>query len=351
MNCKAKFIAGAVAVLSATLTGCATASSSAGAPVGMTPTTASQSPSASPTTAPVSAPAIRTFTFHGMTIRLAAGWKPGTVVRMADGTTFSGVVTGGPCRSSSFGRDCPGFILEYQPDYQPGQVFEYISNGQNGCPQNRGLMQNWPSDSQAIVSPVTVGGRKADLTQDTAQCLSNNPNGGATKTYVQYAWWIPSDQILVVDDGWLVPGLGSVLAYATWATSSASSLTSYVGTWTRHTDTFVIKANGSGTETDSDGTCPTNPAWMCGFTADLTFTMTPYGLKATYTSVTPTVNGVPSGEYVLDPSEPKPHDSFVLVFDTHDRLVVTDLSRPTRFNTGPGRTRLCGAHTPAAYSC
>jgi hypothetical protein len=282
-----------------------------------------------------------------MTIQLQAGWKPGTVVRANDGTTYSGVVTGGSCHTSNFGVDCPGFIMLQPSDYQTGRTFQYGS-GQNGCPQDRNLMQNWPSNSQPITADVKVGGRKAYLTQSTVQCISNSPNGGATKSYIQYVWWVPMANILVVEDGWNTPGLGSVLARATWAAPSAPTMADYVGTWHRHTDTFVIKANGKGTETDGDGICPINPSWMCGFTAILSFTMTTSGLKATYTSVTPTVNGIASSEYKLDPSEPRQNDSFVLLIGSHDRLVITSLSRPTSFN-GPGRTLLCGKHTPSQF--
>lgn len=350
-----QLITGATTVVLATLTGCATASSTTATPAGAkAPTTVSQSHSpspaaSSPTTAPTSV-STATYTFHGMKIQLQAGWKSGTVVREATGTVYHGIVTGGPCRNSNFGTDCPGFILLYQPDYQAGQPFTYGS-GQYGCPQDRNLMQMWPSNGQPIISKVTVGGRTAYLTQDKVLCVSNDPNGGPTKTYIQYTWWVPSQQLLVVDDGWLVPGLGNVLTHATWATTSVPSIANYVGTWTRHTDTFVIKANGSGTETDGDGICPINPSWMCGFTATLAFTLTTNGLKATYTSVTPTVNGLPSSEYTLDPSEPRPNDSFVLVIGSHDRLRITDLSRSTRFNASPARRLLCGKHTPAVYAC
>lgn len=294
---------------------------------------------------PVTVP--QTFTFHGMDIQLRTDWKPGKVVRANDGTAYDGIITGGPCHTSSFGMDCPGFMLLQPSDYQTGQPFQYGS-GQNGCPQDRNLMQVWPNNSQPITSDITVGGRKAYLTQSTVQCISNDPNGGATQSYIQYVWWIPMANILVVEDGWSVPGLGSVLARATWAASSAPTMADYVGTWYRHTDAFVIKADGSGTETDGDGVCPINQSWMCGFKAVLSFTLTTNGLKATYISVTPTVNGIASSEYKLEPSEPRPNDSFVLVIDSHDRLVVTSLSRPTSFN-GLGRTLLCGQRTPAQF--
>lgn len=347
-------IVAALAVSCLGAAGCASANSSSNPPSG-SPTSASpsqpvrsSSPTASSSPTVVRTAAPRTYTYHGLVIQLEAGWKPGRIVHANDGSTsYRGVLTGGSCNSSSFGMDCPGFILLQPSAYQTGQPFQYGS-GQDGCPQDRNLMQNWPSNSQPITADVTVGGRKAYLTQSTVQCISNAPNGGATKSYIQYVWWVPSANILVVEDGWLTPGLGSVLTRATWATSDAPTMADFVGTWHRHTDEFVIKANGSGTETDGDGICPNNPSWMCGFAAVLSFTMTTSGLKATYTSVTPTVNGSPSSEYTLDPSEPQVHDSFVLVLDEGDRLVITSLSRPTSFN-GPGRTLLCGPKTPAQF--
>lgn len=308
------------------------------------PNTVSTSPTANPTTAS------RTYTFLGMTIALQAGWQPGAVVS-ADGTSFNGVVTDGPCVSSSFGSDCPGFMELFDPGYHLGQTFAYASGAQSGCPKNRGLMQVFPSGSQPVTTTESIGGRAVYLTKVPVLCINNSPSGGSSVKYTQRLWWIPSAQILVVDDGWTVSGLDGVLASATWASGPPTTpmMAEFTGSWHRHTDEFVINQNGFGTEVDGDGTCPNDPTSMCGFVAVLSFASTADGLKGTYTSVLPTVNGVINLTYTLDPSEPHQNDSFVLKADSHHRLQFTEVGHLTQFD-GPDRKWLCNQQTPAQFN-
>lgn len=350
----------AVVLLAAACAGCASANSGSNPSVSAgttTPISAAPSPSqrstvpntvsTSPTTQSPTTP--RTYSFLGMTIDLPAGWQPGAVTH-TDGVSFNGVVTGGSCNSSSFGSDCPGFMELYDPGYQPGHPFQYASGSQSGCPENRGLMQVFPS-IQPNTTNVSVGGRAAMLTQTRVLCIDNSPSGGSTKKYTQRLWWIPSAQILVVDDGWNVSGLGGVLSSATWASESPTTpmMADFAGTWHRHTDELVINQDGFGTEVDGDGTCPNDPTSMCGFVAVLSFAPTANGLQGTYTSVLPTVNGVINLTYTLDPSEPHQHDTFVLKADPHHRLQFTQVGHLTPFD-GPDRKWLCDAHTPALFN-
>ncbi len=344
----------AAVLLTAACAGCASASttSSPSVPVGTTAAASpsqhiitappSSSPSAQGTTAP------RTYTFLDLTIGLQAGWQPGAVVREADGTLFNGVATSGSCQSSSTATDCPGFLALYEPSYRLGQTFTYAS-GQNGCPQDRGLMQVFPSGMQSHTTNVSIGGRSAYLTEVKVNCISNNPSGGSTTHYTQRLWWIPSAQILVVDDGWIIPGLASALRSATWTSNPAPGMDGYIGTWHRHTDEFVINSNGTGTEIEGDGSCPNDPTSMCGFIGILSYASTAQGLKATYASVLPTVNGTVDDSYKLDPAEPHVNDSFTLAIDPHHRLQVVQAGRLTQFD-GSDRRWLCDANTPQQFN-
>jgi hypothetical protein len=157
-------------------------------------------------------------TFRAMTVRLAPGWRA-----TRDGPDRVTVASGGPCRRSAGGVDCPGFLLlgpsqiaiahELGP-YRPDRVW-HPGTGVEGCPADRdGLVEQTPKRPRTG-GFARVGGRRAVFREWTVPCLDAAtlaPRG----SYRQRVWYLPSSRILVVDE-WSTQGLAGVLAAATFA--------------------------------------------------------------------------------------------------------------------------------------
>jgi hypothetical protein len=162
------------------------------------------------------APAGGPLTFRTMTIRLPPGWRA-----TRDGPDQVTVTTGA-CRRGAGGADCPGFLLlgpgqiaiahELGP-YDPERVW-HPGTGVEGCPADRdGLVERTPKRPRAR-GFAKVGPRTAVYREWAVACLDARtlqPKGG----YRQRLWYLPSSAILVVDE-WSTPGLGRVLAAATF---------------------------------------------------------------------------------------------------------------------------------------
>jgi hypothetical protein len=162
-------------------------------------------------------PTDRRLTFRSMTLRLRAGWRA-----TRDGADHVTVATGA-CRRGAGGVDCPGFLLlgpgqiaiadELGP-YDPERVW-HPGAGVEGCPADRdGLAEQTPRRPRTR-GFARVGTRTAVYREWTVPCLD-----AATLTpktsYRQRVWYLPSSRILVVDE-WSTPGLGQVLAAATYS--------------------------------------------------------------------------------------------------------------------------------------
>jgi hypothetical protein len=156
--------------------------------------------------------------FRGMTIRLLPRWRA-----TRDGPDQVTVATGGPCRRSAGGVDCPGFLLlgpsqiaianELAP-YDPDRVW-HPGTGVEGCPADRdGLVERTPARPRAG-GLARVGTKRAVYRQWVVPCLDAGTLKPAT-SYRQRVWYLPSSQILVVDE-WSTPGLAEALAAATFA--------------------------------------------------------------------------------------------------------------------------------------
>jgi hypothetical protein len=176
------------------------------------PTTTSRVPV---TTARLGA-AGKPLTFRGLTLRLRGPWRAG------GGGDHVTVATGKPCRRSAGGVDCPGFLLlgpsqiaiasglaPYDPDkaWHPG-------TGVEGCPQDRdGLVEVVPA-GPAKRGTAKVGGRDAVHREWRIGC-ADAATGKPETVYRQRVWYLERPGILVVDE-WSTPGLGQVLAEATF---------------------------------------------------------------------------------------------------------------------------------------
>jgi hypothetical protein len=155
-------------------------------------------------------------TFRTMSIRLRPGWR--ATRDGADQVT----VTTGACRRGAGGADCPGFLLlgpgqiaiahELGP-YDPERVW-HPGTGIEGCPADRdGLVEQAPKRPRAR-GFAKVGTRTAIYREWAVPCLDARtlkPKAG----YRQRLWYLPTSAILVVDE-WSTPGLGQVLAAATF---------------------------------------------------------------------------------------------------------------------------------------
>lgn len=157
-------------------------------------------------------------TFRAMTIRLLPGWR--ATHDAADRVT---VASGGACRRSVGGVDCPGFLLlgpsqiaiahELGP-YRPERVW-HPGTGVEGCPVDRdGLVEQTPTRPRTA-GFAKVGTKRAVYRAWVVPCLDAGTLKPET-SYRQRVWYLPSSRILVVDEWW-TPGLAGVLAAATFA--------------------------------------------------------------------------------------------------------------------------------------
>jgi hypothetical protein len=156
--------------------------------------------------------------FRSMTIRLPRGWRA-----TRDGPDRVTVASGGTCRRSAGGVDCPGFLLlgpsqiaianELGP-YRPDRVW-HPGTGVEGCPADRDRLLEQPPTRPRTHGFASVGTRQAVYSDWNIPCLDAVTLKPQT-SYRQRVWYLPSSQILVVDE-WSTPGLAAVLAAATFA--------------------------------------------------------------------------------------------------------------------------------------
>ena len=157
-------------------------------------------------------------TFRAMTIRLLPGWRA-----THDAADWVTVASGGACRRSVGGVDCPGFLLlgpsqiaiahELGP-YSPERVW-HPGTGVEGCPVDRdGLVEQTPTRPRTA-GFAKVGTKRAVYRAWVVPCLDAGTLKPET-SYRQRVWYLPSSRILVVDEWW-TPGLAGVLAAATFA--------------------------------------------------------------------------------------------------------------------------------------
>jgi hypothetical protein len=153
-----------------------------------------------------------------MTIRLAPGWRA-----TRDGPDRVTVASGGACRRSAGGVDCPGFLLlgpsqiaiahELGP-YRPDRVW-HPGTGVEGCPADRDGLVEQPPTRPRTQGFARVGTKQAVYRDWKITCLDATTLKPRT-SYRQRVWYLPSSKILVVDE-WSTPGLAAVLAAATFA--------------------------------------------------------------------------------------------------------------------------------------
>ena len=169
-----------------------------------------------PLTTGQTGPAGRPLTFRGLTLRLKGPWRAG------GGGDHVEVVTGRACRHSAGGVDCPGFLLlgpdqiaiasELAP-FDPDKVW-HPGAGVEGCPQDRdGLAEVTPT-RPAKRGTAKVGGKDAVYREWRIGCVDAR-TGKPKTSYLQRVWYLKPAGILVVDE-WSTPGLGEVLALATF---------------------------------------------------------------------------------------------------------------------------------------
>src|SRR5215218_5686547 len=179
---------------------------------GAIPTTTGRVPLTTGETGPAGAP----LHFRHLTVRLARGWRAG------GGGDHVEVATGRACRRSAGGVDCPGFLLlgpsqiaiaNRLVPFDPDKVW-HPGAGVEGCPQDRdGLAETTPS-RPARRGTAKVGGKDAVYREWRIRCVdarTGKPEAG----YLQRVWYLKPAGILVVDE-WSTPGLGEVLAAATF---------------------------------------------------------------------------------------------------------------------------------------
>jgi hypothetical protein len=211
---------GSVLVDSSTTTtaAAATTATTAGSTITAAPTTEGipSTTGAVPLTAGQTGPAGQVLTFRKLTIRLRERWRAG-----GDGDQVA-VAAGRTCRRSAGGVDCPGFLLlgptqiaiahELGP-YDPERVW-HPGTGVEGCPQDRdGLAELAPS-RPAKRGVAKVGGKNATYREWRITCVDAKTNQPKA-SYLQRVWYLAASKILVVDE-WSTPGLGQVLAAATF---------------------------------------------------------------------------------------------------------------------------------------
>jgi len=156
--------------------------------------------------------------FRAMTIRLPPGWRA-----TRDGPDRVTVASGGTCRRSTGGVDCPGFLLlgpsqiaiahELGP-YRPDQVW-HPGTGVEGCPADRDGLLEQPPTRPRTQGFARVGTKQAVYHDWKITCLDATTLTPRT-SYRQRVWYLPSSKILVVDE-WSTPGLAAVLTAATFA--------------------------------------------------------------------------------------------------------------------------------------
>jgi hypothetical protein len=156
--------------------------------------------------------------FRAMTIRLAPGWRA-----TRDGPDRVTVASGGTCRRSAGGVDCPGFLLlgpsqiaiahELGP-YRPDRIW-HPGTGVEGCPADRDGLVERPPTRPRTQGFARVGTKQAVYRDWKITCLDATTLTPRT-SYRQRVWYLPSSKILVVDE-WSTPGLAAVLAAATFA--------------------------------------------------------------------------------------------------------------------------------------
>jgi hypothetical protein len=170
-----------------------------------------------PPAAPPGRPTDRRLSFRAMTLRLRAGWRA-----TRDGADHVTVATGA-CRHGTGAVDCPGFLLlgpsqvaiaNQLGPYHPERVW-HPGAGVEGCPADRdGLAEQTPRQPRTR-GFARVGTRTAVYREWTVPCLDAATLKPKT-SYRQRVWYLPSSRILVVDE-WSTPGLGQVLAAATFS--------------------------------------------------------------------------------------------------------------------------------------
>jgi hypothetical protein len=170
-----------------------------------------------PPAAPPGRPTNRRLSFRAMTLRLRAGWRA-----TRDGADHVTVATGA-CRHGTGAVDCPGFLLlgpsqvaiaNQLGPYDPERVW-HPGAGVEGCPADRdGLAEQTPRQPRRR-GFARVGTRTAVYREWTVPCLDAATLKPKT-SYRQRVWYLPSSRILVVDE-WSTPGLGQVLAAATFS--------------------------------------------------------------------------------------------------------------------------------------
>jgi hypothetical protein len=156
--------------------------------------------------------------FRAMTIRLPPGWRA-----TRDGPDRVTVASGGTCRRSAGGVDCPGFLLlgpsqiaignELGP-YRPDRVW-HPGTGVEGCPADRDGLVEQPPTRPRTGGFARVGTKQAVYRDWKITCLDATTLKPRT-SYRQRVWYLPSSKILVVDE-WSTPGLAAVLAAAMFA--------------------------------------------------------------------------------------------------------------------------------------
>jgi hypothetical protein len=156
--------------------------------------------------------------FRTMTIRLLPGWRA-----TRDGPDRVTVASGGTCRRSAGGLDCPGFLLlgpsqiaiahELGP-YRPDRIW-HPGTGVEGCPADRDRLVEQPPTRPRTQGFARVGTRQAVYRDWKITCLDAATLKPRT-SYRQRVWYLPSSKILVVDE-WSTPGLAAVLAATTFA--------------------------------------------------------------------------------------------------------------------------------------
>jgi len=210
------------ALVDSSTTTMAAAASTGGAPGRSTgaaaPTTGAipSTTGAVPLTTAETGPAGQVLTFRRMTLRLRDSWRAG------GGGDQVAVAASRACRRSAGGVDCPGFLLlgptqiaiaDQLSPYDPERVW-HPGAGVEGCPADRdGLAELTPSRPSRR-GVVKVGGRNATYREWRITCVdvkTGKPEAG----YVQRVWHLPAARILIVDE-WSTPGLGRVLAAASF---------------------------------------------------------------------------------------------------------------------------------------
>lgn len=254
-----------------------------------------------------------TFHFDGLNVTVPAAWKKGDVYRGVSEPGMSdvlGVRTGGACKTGTGVNSCPGFEI-HGPNAL--SVDSTNVNKYSTGPWNRSTdVFPCASDPSMIISSLTthyqtqttttVGGRKATYSEWKVPCSSIN-GSSKTSSFIERTWWLPTDNMLIVDD-WNTPGLYDVMKNATWD-STGSYYASFVGNWVAHSTNLEIYDDGTGMLfTRNYASCPDNGSGtsMCNVTD--TFKLAQQGGKivAIVTSSKPIISDASVGQPVADTS-------------------------------------------------